>query len=87
MDNTTLTAGRDIATGRLFDQHDRATTGRLFDRRVNDLPMAREDYLCYSPFHTRRSGQGDLSPATGIEHSIGTTKPTRCDGSQEAIET
>ena len=40
----TLTAARD-------------KDGRLFDRRVDDLPLAYEQHLCYSPFYRRRSGE------------------------------
>ena len=32
--------------------------GRLCDRRVDDLPLPYEEYLCYSPFYERRSGEG-----------------------------
>ena len=50
MDDITLSAGCDI------------TTGCLYDRRVNDVPPVSDAYVCYSPFHTRRSGDTDLSP-------------------------
>lgn len=41
---STLTAGRD-------------PNGRLFDRRVDDLPVEGEEYLCYSPYQKRRAGE------------------------------
>ena len=36
---------------------DRNKHGRLFYRRVDDLPLSYAEYLCYSPFYQRRSGQ------------------------------
>jgi hypothetical protein len=40
----TLTAGRE-------------PEGRLFERRVDDVPVEANEYLCHSPFYRRRSGE------------------------------